>query len=99
MYYSPLTAGTGSYTHNIDMDQLAYKATKAMVGYKVNNVTKSVKEELGFNDDKKKEDSEHDKQKRLASRKCLFKDMWAMWPGIFVNNKFLSRTLMLLINC
>jgi len=48
------------------MDQLAYKATKAMVGYKVNSVTKSVKEELGFSNDKKKEESEYDKQKRLV---------------------------------
>ena len=47
------------------MDQLAYKATKAMVGYKVNSITKNVKDELGFSDDKKKkEESEHDKQQR-----------------------------------
>lgn len=46
------------------MDQLAYKATKAMVGYKVNSVTKNVKEELGFGDDKKKKDSEYDRQQR-----------------------------------
>lgn len=48
------------------MDQLAYKATKAMVGYKVNSVTKNVKEELGFGDDKKKADTEHEKQKKLV---------------------------------
>ena len=50
------------------MDQLAYKATKAMVGYKVNNMTKNVKDELGFSGDKKKEDSESDKQKRSVHR-------------------------------
>ena len=48
------------------MDQLAYKATKAMVGYKVNSISKSVKGELGFGDDKKNDESEHDKQKRLV---------------------------------
>lgn len=48
------------------MDQLAYKATKAMVGYKVNSITKNVKEELGFGEDKKKEDSEHERHKRFA---------------------------------
>jgi len=48
------------------MDQLAYKATKAMVGYKVNSISKSVKDELGFGEEKKNEESEYDKQKRLV---------------------------------
>ena len=69
------------------MDQLAYKATKAMVGYKVNNITKNVKEELGFSDDKKKEESEYDKQKRLAGRNvCInitVKCISSVAPGIY----------------
>jgi len=48
------------------MDQLAYKATKAMVGYKVNSISKSVKDELGFGEEKKNEESEYDKQKKLV---------------------------------
>ena len=55
-----------------------------MVGYKVNSVTKNVKEELGFGDDKKKEEAEHDKQKRLVGRKCLYKQNSKMyrWCGL-----------------
>ena len=52
------------------MDQLAYKATKAMVGYKVNSISKSVKGELGFGEDKD-EESEYDKQKRLVMCPCI----------------------------